>query len=104
MIRTYTNYISKDISLVHAPMSQSLTDDVSIESSMRWKEGMYSRSPGGSYIGEEYTSADYLYKSAVAAGLNHTETIANFSGRARYRAILRDRLDLDELYGGPPLD
>ncbi|AET64760.1 DUF11 domain-containing protein [Methanothrix harundinacea] len=100
MIRTYTNYISKDISLVHAPMSQSLTDDVSIESSMRWKEGMYSRSPGGSYIGEEYTSADYLYKSAVAAGLNNTETIANFSGRARYRAILRDSLDFDELYEG----
>jgi uncharacterized repeat protein (TIGR01451 family) len=100
LIRTYTNYIAKDISLVYAPMNQSLTNDVSIESSMRWKEGMYSRIPGRSYIGEEYTGVIELDKSAVAAGLNNTETIANFSGRARYRAILEDILDFDEHYEG----
>jgi len=100
LIRTYTNYIAKDISLIHAPMNQSLTDDVSIESSMRWKEGIYSRIPGESYIGEEYTSADYLYKSAVAAGLSNAETMANFSGQARYRAVLEDDLDFDEIYEG----
>lgn len=100
MIRTNTNYIAKDIAIVHAPMNQSLTDDVSIDTSMRWKEGMYSRIPGISYIGEEYTNADRLDKSAVAAGLNNMETTANFSGRARYRAIFEDNLDFDELYEG----
>jgi len=100
LIRTYTNYIAKDISFVHAPMNQSLTDDVSIESTMRWKEGMYSRIPGESYIGEEYTSADYLDKNTVAMDLNETDTEAEFSGRARYRAILGDNLDFDELYEG----
>lgn len=100
MIRTYTNYIAKDITLVHAPTSQNLTDDVSIDASLKWSEGMYSKTVGTSFIGEEYTSADYLDKNTVALGLNETDTEAEFSGRARYRAILGDNLDFDELYEG----
>ena len=100
LIRTYTNYIAKDISLVHAPMNQSLTDDVSIDASMKWKEGMYSKTPETSYIGEEYTGVTELDKETVALGLNEMDTEANFSGRARYRAVLRDEVDFDEQYEG----
>jgi len=99
-IETNTNYIAKDISLVHLPMTQSLTDDVSIDESLKWNEGMYSKTPKTSFIGEEYTSADRLEKETVARGLNEMETEANFSGRARYRAVLKDEIDFDEQYDG----
>jgi hypothetical protein len=53
-----------------------------------------------SYIGEEYTSITELDKEMVAMGLNEMDTLANFSGRARYRAILEDEVDFDEQYEG----
>jgi hypothetical protein len=100
IIETSTNYISKDISLVSGPMNQSLTDDISVDLSMKWKEGMYSTTPGTSYIGEEYTSIARLDKETVTKGLNEMDTEANFSGRARYRAVLDDEVDFDEQYEG----
>ena len=99
-IRTYTNYIAKDISLAHEPMNKSLTDDVSINASMKWKEGMWSKNPKTSLIGEEYTGIECLEKETTASGLNQMDTEAEFSGRAEYRAILRDEVDLDESYAG----
>jgi uncharacterized repeat protein (TIGR01451 family) len=107
LIRTSTNYIAKDISLVYAPTSQRLTDSTSIDGSMKWKEGIYSRNPGTSFIGEEYTSINELDKETVARGLNEMDTDAEFSGQARFRAILdrsqggRDpEVDFDEQYAG----
>jgi len=100
LIKTNNNYIAKDISLVHAPTSQRLTDDVSIDASMKWKEGMYSKVENTSYIGEEYTSITELDKETVALGLNEMDTDADFSGRGRYRAILKDEVDFDEEYNG----
>ncbi len=102
-IETYTNYIAKDISLVYAPAEGS---------SLKWKEGIRSMTPGTSYIGEEYTSLAKLDKVTVAKGLNEMNTEANFSGRARYRAIYANAsenattargepvIDLDEIYEG----
>ena len=109
LIRTSTNYIAKDISLVYSPISQRLTDSTSINGSMKWKEGMYSRNPGTSFIGEEYTSITRLDKETVARGLNEMDTEAEFSGQARFRAIIdrsqnrsgRDpEVDFDEQYTG----
>jgi len=107
LIRTSTNYIAKDISLVHSPMSQRLTDSTSIDASMKWKEGMRSANPRTSYIGEEYTSIIRLDKETVARGLNEMDTDAEFSGQARFQAILdrsqggRDpEVDFDEQYTG----
>ncbi|MHC1594315.1 MAG: DUF7507 domain-containing protein [Methanotrichaceae archaeon] len=100
LIRTHTNYIAKDISLAHEPMNRSLTDDVSINASLKWKEGMVSKNPKTSLIGEEYTSIERLEKDTVASGLNQMDTEAEFSGRAEYRAIIRDEFDLDESYAG----
>ena len=100
MIRTYTNYVAKDLSLVYSPENQTLIDDLSINRSMRWKEGMWSRVRNESLIGEEYTSITRLDKETVARGLNEMETEASFSGRGRYRTVFIDRVDLDELYAG----
>ncbi|HII06128.1 MAG TPA: DUF11 domain-containing protein, partial [Methanotrichaceae archaeon] len=100
LIETNTNYIAKDIGLIYAPMNQSLTDDVSIDASQKWKEGMYSKVRNTSFIGEEYTGVTELDKETVALGLNEMDTEAEFSGKARYRAVLRDEVDLDEQYEG----
>lgn len=105
IIETATNYIAKDISLVYAPMNQSLTDDVSINSSLKWKEGMYSTTPKTSYIGEEFTSLDYLDKETIAKGINEMNTEASFEGQARFRALLESNqseplVDFDEQYLG----
>ena len=107
VIETYTNYIAKDISLVYAPTTTRLTGDVWINSSMKWKEGIYSRVPARSYIGEEYTGVTELDKETVARGLNEMDTAADFSGQARYRAVFADPndtkrpfIEFDEVYAG----
>ena len=100
LIRTRTNYIVKDLRLVSAPVNQSLTDDFVLNQSMAWKEGIYSKTPETSYIGEEYSGASRLEKETVARGLNEMETEANFSGMARYRAVVEDLADIDEQYEG----
>ena len=97
---TYTNYVAKDLSLVYSPENQTLIDDLSINRSMRWKEGMWSRVRNESLIGEEYTSITRLDKETVARCLNEMETEASFSGQGRYRTVFIDRVDLDELYAG----
>ncbi|HOO53171.1 MAG TPA: hypothetical protein PLX30_02950, partial [Methanothrix sp.] len=109
-ISAITNYMAKDISLVSGPTSQGLTDDVSVNSSLKWKEGMYSKNKGVSYIGEEYTSIDRLDKESIFRGLNDLSTEADFSGTARYRIILADAsdngtgteamIDFDDIYSG----
>ena len=112
-IQTYTNYIAKDISLVHEPISQNLTDETEIGSDLKWKEGMNSKNRKTSFIGEEYSSIESLDKETVARGLNAMETEAEFSGKASYRAVLQPDyenrskssppepvIDLDEEYVG----
>jgi uncharacterized repeat protein (TIGR01451 family) len=86
-------------------MNQTFTGDVSINSSLKWTEGMYSKTASTSYIGEEYTSITELDRDSVARGLNEMETTANFSGQARYRTVLErngtdPEVDIDESYNG----
>lgn len=110
LIETYTNYIAKDISLVYAPTAQKISDSLSIEASQKWKEGIFSTTPGISYIGEEYTDLTKLDKETVARGLNAMNSEASFSGQARYRAIYASALenattgetsiDFDDIYEG----
>ena len=100
VIRTYTSYIAKDVSFVHAPTMTRLTDSASINSSMKVKEGISSKVPETTLIGEEYTSITRLDKETVARGLNEMETEASFSGQGRYRTVFEERVDLDELYAG----
>lgn len=100
LIRTRTNYISKDLSFAHAPLNQRLTDNSDLNQSMALKEGIYSRNMGLSYIGEKYTGVTHLDKETVARGLNEMETEANFSGVAKYRLVVEDMAKVDEQYEG----
>jgi len=100
IIETNTNYIAKDIGLLYAPVNLSLAGGASIDQKMMWKEGIWSKTPGTSFIGEEYTGAIRLDKETVAKGLNEMDTVANFSGKARYRAVLNGEIDLYDKYEG----
>ena len=109
-IETPTNYIAKDIRLVHGPTNYSYSPSFATSQNIKWSEGMWSRSgplAGGlmlakssrcgsleptaaengtapaSYISERYSSLDYLDKETVAPGLNEMNTEASFSGMRR---------------------
>lgn len=118
-IQTQSSYMAKDLTASFAPMSYSYTPDFKVNMSLKWKEGMWSRSgklpvkdttgsAPSSFIGEEYSMADYLNKSTVASGLNQMTTETDFTGRARFRVAYDDvfnasrhnRVDLDEEYAG----
>ena len=112
IIDTPSNYIAKDISLVHGPTSYNYTPRFNVSQNMLWSEGMWSRSgylaggdifkdssncglpvakvdnssPPASYISERYSSLDYLKKDSVALGLNEMKTNASFSGQADFEA------------------
>jgi uncharacterized repeat protein (TIGR01451 family) len=89
MIRTPESYIAKDITAVYSPAGSS-----------KWKEGVWSRNKGESFIGEEISSADYLKKETIAGGLNDIQSNASYSGRGVFRAALKDQVDLAEEYTG----
>jgi uncharacterized repeat protein (TIGR01451 family) len=99
-INTYTNYIAKSVSLAHSPTSFAISDDLSANLSLKWREGVYSKKAGDSYIGEEYSGVSQLDKTTVALGLGEMETEANFSGTVRYRVVSEDDIDMDEQYQG----
>ena len=132
IIDTPANYIAKDISLVHGATNYSYTPGFSVAQDMRWSEGMWSKSGtlrGGditaanksctvpattdcnssgasaTYIGESYSSLDYLKKESVALGLNEMKTNASFSGIADFRAkaaatTSSGKIDNEERYAG----
>ena len=111
-IETASNYIAKDISLVHGPTNYSYSPSFATNQNIKWTEGMWSKSgvlAGGvilaalptsgcggeapantsapaTYISERYSSLNYLDKETVAAGLNEMNTNASFSGMADFRA------------------
>ena len=111
-IETASNYIAKDISLVHGPTNYSYSPSFATNQNIKWSEGMWSKSgvlAGGvilaalptsgcggeapantsapaTYISERYSSLNYLDKETVAAGLNEMNTNASFSGMADFRA------------------
>jgi uncharacterized repeat protein (TIGR01451 family) len=113
IIDTPTNYIAKEISLVHGPTNYSYSPQFNVNQDIKWTEGMWSKtgtlrggdifkdssncgvpvakvdnsSPPASYISERYSSLDFLKKDSVALGLNEMKTNASFNGMADYRVL-----------------
>ncbi len=111
IMETPTNYIAKDINLVHGPTNYTYTPNFGVSQDMKWTEGTWSKSgvllggdlfkdssscgvpatiadnssPPASYISERYSSLDYLKKESIASGLNEMNTNVSFSGVADYR-------------------
>lgn len=119
-IQTQTNYISKEINASHAPVSFRYTPGFQVNQSLKWNEGMWSKSGSlpakgtngssssepASFIGEEFSGADLLRKNTVASGLNQMTTEAQFQGRAVFRSQYlnsengSDQIDLYDEYVG----
>ena len=100
-IRTGGSYMAKDMKASFAPVSFNYTPRVKVDMSLKWNEGMWSKSgkppvkgaasssPSG-FISEEYSEADFLNKSTVASGLNQMKTEAEFNGRAQFLVAYDD--------------
>jgi len=99
-IETYTNFIHKDINLSHSPVDLSRTIPRWPDQSSKWTEGVYSRDPGKTYLGEEYRSLTQMDKETLVAGLNYIQSQANFTGKASYRQAIEGATDLEQEYLG----
>lgn len=99
-IETYTNFIHKDINLSRSPVDLSRTIPRWPDQSSKWTEGVYSRDPGKTYLGEEYRSLTQMDKETLVAGLNYIQSQANFTGKASYRQAIEGSTDLEQEYLG----
>lgn len=115
LIDTPSSYMAKNISLVYEPASYTYSPRFWANQSMKWSEGMWSKSGGleggvdiagwtnsrqpaasscladsispGTLISERYTYLDSLQKETIASGLNEMKTEASFTGLADYRVV-----------------
>ncbi len=115
-IDTPTGYMAKNLSLTHAQTSFIYSPDSQANQSIKWSEGMWSKSGDlengadiancesrrkivssgclannstrhGTLISERYSYLDNLQKETIAYGLNEMKTEVSFSGQADYRVI-----------------
>ncbi|MCU0637485.1 MAG: hypothetical protein MUE87_02530 [Methanothrix sp.] len=88
------SYLTRDINLSYDPSYGY----------GKWKAGIWARSPGKSFLGQEITGADYIREETIAGALGDMSTNMSFLGAARLRAASRpdnnSELDLDETYVG----
>ncbi len=115
LIRTPESFVAKDLQATRAPANYSYSPGFSSfksgplsGSSLKWAEGVWSRSressnprdKEGSLISEEISGADYIQAETVAGGLNDLDSRINYSGIGTFRAVLKDEVDLAEVYAG----
>ena len=123
-IETPTSFMAKNLSLTHAPTSFVYSPNFQANQSIKWSEGMWSKSSdlvsgaiiasiespyrsvpssclannstrSGTLISERYSYLDSLQKETVAYGLNEMKTEVSFSGQADYRVMHRGDNDTD---------
>jgi ubiquitin len=70
----------------------------------KWQSGIWSKSSGKSYLGQQISGADFIKEYTKASGLNDLSSNLSYRGQGRFRAISepdsRSMLDLDEEYIG----
>lgn len=115
LIQTQTNYMDKDIGVSYGPVGYAYTRDVYVNLQDKWKEGIWSKSGQSiqkgsssssssnpsSFIGEEFSQADYLKKKTAVRGQNEMMTDAEFSGKAEFNVnknSLLERIEGVALY------
>jgi|WetSurMetagenome_2_1015567.scaffolds.fasta_scaffold01428_7 large repetitive protein len=88
------SYLAKDLSLSHDAQ----------HGYGKWKSGIWSKSSGKSFLGQEVSGADYINEETQASGLNDLSSNISYRGQSRFRAISepdsKSALDLDEEYIG----
>lgn len=103
-IETLSNFMAKDMDATHKSLVYEISPSTSINLSQRWMEGMWSHSPS-SFIGEGFSNAARLKKTAMARGLGELQSDATFSGRADLRTVYASRngshqVDQDDVFIG----
>jgi len=91
---TAESYLAKDLSVSHdAQYSYG-----------KWQSGIWSKSSGKSYLGQQISGADFIKEETKASGLNDLSSNLSYRGQGRFRTISepdnRSTLDLDEEYVG----
>ncbi len=70
----------------------------------KWQSGIWSKSSGKSYLGQQISGADYIKEETKASGLNDLSSNISYRGQGSFRTISepdnRSALDLDEEYVG----
>ncbi len=93
LVSTAESYMARDLAVSYDPAYGY----------GKWKAGIWSKSLGQSYLGQEITGADYIQEETKAAGLSDMSTNLSFQGKARLRAVSQSapsEVDLDEEYVG----
>jgi len=94
LISSAESYIAKDLSVSSNPAYGY----------GKWHSGIWSKSSGKSYLGQEVSGADYIKEETKASGLNDMSSNLSYRGQGRFRAVSapdnRSKLDLDEEYVG----
>lgn len=125
LIDTPSSYVAKNIRLIHEPTSYTYSPSFRANQSMKWSEGIWSKSGGlgggvdiagctncrqpvassclgssispGTLINERYSYLDNLQKETTANGLNEMRTNASFTGQADYRVVRHGDNDADSI-------
>ena len=100
---SFSGFMAKDMDASHDSHRCKLTPRTFLNASLKWSEGMLSRTPT-SLIEEEYSSASRLKKKATFAGPRELVSEASFSGTAKMRAVVGTNgtlaVDRDEVFMG----
>ncbi len=80
-IETLSNFMAKDMDATHRSQVYEISPCTSINLSQRWVEGMWSHSPS-SFIGEGFSNAARLKKTATARGLARAAERCHFLGKS----------------------
>ncbi|MHB8118327.1 MAG: SdrD B-like domain-containing protein, partial [Methanothrix sp.] len=93
LVSTAESYLAKDLDVSYDPQYGY----------GKWKAGIWSKSPGQIFLGQEITGAAFIQEETKASGLNDMSTNFRFQGKARLRAVSENspsEVDLDEEYVG----
>jgi hypothetical protein len=97
----------KDITLIHGPVNYSYSPQTSLNLSIKWREGIYSKEISEdktvSFIAEDFSDISKLKKETIVNGSKAMRTQASFVGKARLRTDIEESSGTvhqdDEYYG-----
>jgi uncharacterized repeat protein (TIGR01451 family) len=98
-IQTLTGFLAKDLNVSYGGTRYRITPYAILNITQKWNEGMWSKT-SSSFLGEQFSSADRLQKSATFHSLKDFESEASFSGMSRFRAFYGQnqsrKMDIDQ--------
>jgi uncharacterized repeat protein (TIGR01451 family) len=93
------NYIAKDITLKYQPTEFAIDSRNSLNQSIKWSEGISSRSENNILISERFTDIEQMKKTTEIPELTKAQTSVNFTGKGEF-CIADENLTSIEEYTG----